>query len=123
MGMKRRPYSCACGEKDETKFYEKTTGKCRKCCSAARLLWGKEHRARQMVAAAKGRAKRDSVPFGLDEEDVAFVAVALESGICALSGLKFEIPPKGKGPYTPSLDRIEPNKGYVKGNIKHKFQT
>jgi hypothetical protein len=42
-----------------------------------------------------------------------------QNGKCYYSGFKMDIPEKGKkrNIYTASLDRIDPNKGYIKGNI------
>lgn len=51
-----------------------------------------------------------NVPFELEVEDV----IIPES--CPIFNKPFE--PVGSGPYSASLDRIIPSKGYVKGNIR-----
>ncbi len=38
--------------------------------------------------------------------------------MCALTGAKFEVPPAGIGPKTPSFDRIDHGKGYTKQNTR-----
>lgn len=67
---------------------------------------------------AKDRARRAAVPFTLSRE---FVTKKLEAGVCELSGLPFERVPPGQyrtHPYAPSLDRIDPKKGYVESNVR-----
>ena len=65
-----------------------------------------------MVTRAKNRAIEKGVPFKLTREDIEFVE------ICPLLGipLNWEGGPRDKN--TPSLDRIIPEKGYIKGNVR-----
>lgn len=70
---------------------------------------------------AKNRARAKSLEFDLDRDHL----ISLwddQDGCCALTGLKFELGATGiKGqvhPRAPSLDRITPSLGYVKGNIR-----
>jgi len=76
-------------------------------------------RAERLYASAKGRAKKFGVPFAIT---VADVATLLERGTCAYTGMAFDFsgPPIGlrKNPWSPSLDQIEPRKGYVQGNVE-----
>jgi len=66
-----------------------------------------------MLKAAKERAKKAGVPFNLTEEDI------LIPTYCPVFGCKLEraLGSKGPGPYSPSLDRIIPARGYVPGNV------
>ena len=71
-----------------------------------------------MFANAKGRAKREKLPFGLSIEDCVI------PDICPLLGIKIKQMPRGekitgrqRADDSPSLDRIDPAKGYVKGNV------
>lgn len=45
-----------------------------------------------------------------------------QDGICPYTGLKMDLPPtidhKRRDPACASLDRIDPNKGYMKGNVQ-----
>lgn len=69
---------------------------------------------RYMVSRAKWRAKSAGVPFNITPDDVSIPA------ICPVLGLPIR-PAKGHGGHdhhSPSLDRIDPNKGYVKGNVR-----
>lgn len=79
------------------------------------LNWQIKHRVR----AAKARAKRFNVAFNID---VAYMQKLWEKqkGCCALSKLPLLLDDgsSGKQPFRPSIDRIDPNKGYVKGNVR-----
>jgi hypothetical protein len=49
-----------------------------------------------------------------------FVVHGVLTGFCEATGLKFDLALKGKrlGALSPSLDKIDPNKGYVNGNVR-----
>jgi hypothetical protein len=64
-----------------------------------------------MLGRAKQRAKRLGVPFDLSREDVAIPEN------CPALGLKLAVGYGRSGSASPSLDRIDPSKGYVKGNV------
>lgn len=64
--------------------------------------------------AAKARAKRKNVPFDITPDDVE----ALWSDTCPILGIKMEsVVGEMNHHSSASLDRIIPEKGYVKGNI------
>lgn len=69
-------------------------------------------RIQDMVTRAKNRALEKGVPFSLTREDIEYVET------CPLLEipLNWEGGPRDKN--TPSLDRIIPEKGYVKGNVR-----
>lgn len=67
---------------------------------------------------ARDRARRAGVPFDLDRE---FVRSKLAAGLCELSGLAIQRVSPGAyrvHPYAPSLDRVDPDLGYVKSNVR-----
>ena len=69
---------------------------------------------RRMLARVKSRAKRLGIPFDLDIEDFSIPER------CPVLGFHIK-PNSGRRRYfgdSPSLDRIEPSKGYVKGNVR-----
>ena len=67
--------------------------------------------AARLVAGAKQRAKRSNLPFDLKREDVTVPA------FCPALGLRLR-PGNGRPQdNSPTLDRIVPEKGYVKGNV------
>jgi hypothetical protein len=74
-------------------------------------------RAMCLVAAARIRARRKCVPFKLDADDIAVIQDIINAGKCQISGVTLTL----SGPRaatSPSLDRIDPTKGYVPGNVR-----
>lgn len=71
--------------------------------------------AKEKVRTAKIRAKKVGVPFSLTVDDV--LGVWPPDNLCPIFGTQFE---QGQGnalPVSPTLDKINPSLGYVKGNI------
>lgn len=64
--------------------------------------------------AAKGRAKKSDIPFDLDLEFVTELFYQ-QGGKCALTGEDM-IPKSGRT--SPSLDKMNPSLGYVRGNVQ-----
>lgn len=61
---------------------------------------------------AEYRAKRDGIDFDITPEDVVV------PDCCPVLGIKlFVADKKGYSPNSPSLDRVDNSKGYVKGNV------
>ena len=61
---------------------------------------------------AKSRAKARGVEFAIALDDVP-----PKGAFCPLLGLPFIHAEKGRHPQAPSLDRIDPGLGYVRGNV------
>lgn len=74
--------------------------------------WHRGNPARSYVLAAKGRANRQGVPFDLSTEDIIFPE------FCPILGIPLISKEGGRTDNTPSLDRVIPSKGYVKGNVR-----
>lgn len=75
-------------------------------------------RAIEMMNASKWSANEKGLSFDLDLE---WIKSRLEVGACQLTGLAFRLEPLDGGrqnPYTASLDRIIPAKGYIKSNVR-----
>ncbi len=75
-------------------------------------------RAAYMLDAVKQRAKKKQRAFDLTIEDLL---PQLEAGVCAMSGLSFDMSPTRnnvKRPWSPSVDQIDCRRGYVRGNIR-----
>lgn len=67
-----------------------------------------------LLKGAKTRAKRDGMPFNLDERDIIIPKV------CPILGIPLVVNQGGTGgpsEYSPSIDKYIPSLGYVKGNI------
>ena len=69
----------------------------------------------QLLISAKFRAKKNNLPFNLELEDIIIPEY------CPILEIKLERKEYGKGksfqPNSPSLDKIDPKLGYIKGNI------
>jgi hypothetical protein len=89
----------------------------------------KEYRLTQsseskLLAYAKDRAKRKGQEFNIDKTDIDIPVFCPILGIPIYSEPKNK--PSGPCPNSPSLDRIDNTKGYIKGNVKvisHKANT
>jgi hypothetical protein len=66
-----------------------------------------------MWSRAKKRSKNKNIPFNIEISDITIPEC------CPVFGIKFIISgEKGPGDFSPSIDRINPKLGYVKGNIQ-----
>ena len=72
----------------------------------------------QLIYNFKKRAKLAGVPFDLEPQDIKD-KLNLAGSKCPVLGVDMEISKLGSknNDLTPSIDRIDPKKGYVKGNI------
>ena len=69
---------------------------------------------RMMIYRVKSRALSTGVPFNITEEDIYIPEVCPVLGVPLIRHLGY----RGYKYDSPSLDRIVPTKGYVKGNIR-----
>lgn len=76
--------------------------------------------ASNLISAAKKRSKKKGLPFDLDEHRDE-IKQRLQEGVCEKSGIAFVFMPPEKGiahPHSPSINRIDPNCGYLYSNIE-----
>lgn len=71
----------------------------------------------RMWYSARLRTRASGVEFSIEKEDICF------GSHCPMLGVEFtlfvyEAGKRGANPYSPSLDRIDNAKGYVKGNVR-----
>lgn len=74
--------------------------------------WRRDNPQKWLVSQARSRAKRLGLPFNLEPGDLIIPER------CPVLGLKLETV-RGHGPAnsSPSVDRVIPDRGYVKGNV------
>ncbi len=65
-----------------------------------------------ILARAKLRAKKHNFEFNITIKDIVI------PNECPILKIPFQIGTKGNYLFTPSLDRIDNTKGYIKGNVK-----
>lgn len=66
-----------------------------------------------LFRAAKERANREHLDFSITQEDITVPDVCPLLGLALIRGRNT----KGANPESPTLDRVDPRLGYVKGNI------
>jgi len=119
-----RSRTCSYCEKEFT-----TANKCQRFCTPC-IKSTPEHIRRRstldgrltgLLRMAQNRARKKGLPEDLDINYLMGLWRD-QDGVCALSGRKFELGSAKKKrqvhPDAPSLDRIIPEKGYTKGNIR-----
>lgn len=72
------------------------------------------------MSLAKIRADEKGLPFALDR---AAIAVRISAGRCEVTGIPFDFSLRKEraqhvSPFAPSIDRIDPSKGYTMDNIQ-----
>ena len=66
--------------------------------------------------ASKRRAKDKNLPFNLTSDYLE--SIFPKDCICPILGYKMEVSDIALGRLSPTLDRIEPKLGYIKGNVE-----
>lgn len=77
------------------------------------------YRVRRMLGAAKTRSVMKNVPFDIDFEYLIDLWES-QDGACCICGRPFDLEPAKErvNKNAPSLDRIIPELGYTKGNVR-----
>lgn len=119
---------CDCGQQKLVCGRSLKTGRTKSCGCLSREVAATSKRTHgrstsveaKMFYAAKKRAKKNGLVFNLQLEDVVVPE------FCPLLGLRLQTNAKGHAHNSPSLDRFDSSKGYVKGNvwvISHRANT
>lgn len=88
--------------------------KCRVRAVARRLT--PEGRAGALYFGTKHRARLNGLAFTLSRD---WIVAALDLGVCSATGIPFDLTlGNGRGPFSPSIDRIDNSQGYVDGNCR-----
>ena len=77
-----------------------------------------EHRAHKLFITARTNARKLKVPFNLTER---FILNKIKTGKCERTNIPFDFilgKYKRSNPFSPSIDRKNPNNGYTKKNIR-----
>jgi hypothetical protein len=80
--------------------------------NSARRNWRSKNLVRCLFLEARSRAKRKGVEFSIEIDDIPEIGE-----FCPIFGDKFPPHDVRKTPFSPSIDRIDPKKGYIKGNV------
>ena len=106
---------CECGNTTSMRGYLIRDGRARSCgCVKGNLRHGLcGTLAYTMWTSAKSHVSRNgkNIPFNIDPADIQIPEM------CPLLGIRLQVSKRHHSPNSPSLDRIIPAKGYVKGNI------
>lgn len=121
-------YCSGCGERKLfTQFSKNKSMKdgyanwCKACLKSLwqrpeNLLRRKERRlinyANTLYTETKSRARLSNIQFNLDKSDITI------PDLCPVLGIPLEVTLNGRTNNTPTIDKIIPSKGYVKGNVK-----
>jgi len=77
-----------------------------------KLMLNRKNFTGTLVTRARLRAAKLGIPFDLSKEDITI------PDVCPLLEVPLTFGTKENYLFTPSLDRIEPSKGYVKSNVR-----
>lgn len=138
--LKKKYCECyKCGEKELTEFYNTNKVLCKKCISdnnannyinlpenkkidklIKQKTWQTNNIIKVRVLAAKHRAKRKNLDFDIDEEYIKIKLIE-QNYKCKYTNVDLELTigsdDNNMNPNTLSIDRINPNLGYIKNNI------
>lgn len=102
---------CDCGVAKEVRAHELRQGQISCGCAIYEPKGdGREH-ARAILRAARQRAVKSGIDINIGVEDIVIPLV------CPVLGIPLAKSKRVASSNSPSLDRIDPKKGYVKGNI------
>jgi len=76
--------------------------------------WRDKKRGYALVNVARHRAKQRGIPFNLDPADIQ---ARIDRGYCEVTGIPFDLT-KPRCWNAPSLDQIEPSRGYTQENVR-----
>jgi hypothetical protein len=77
----------------------------------AKRQWRKDNLDWELWYKAKQRSEKNNLPFDIERSDIQI------PDKCPVLGIDLFITPQHVGDHSPTVDRIVPSKGYIKGNI------
>lgn len=84
---------------------------CRDCMRVYMRAYRKRNPVTALLQKAKARAKRKGLPFDLTQDDITIPAE------CPALGIPIRVGTGVADDNSPTLDRIVPERGYVRGNV------
>ena len=122
----RRPLCKPCQRDYEKNWRNRSGDKLRKArwirspkAQAYARKYRAENRAAYLVAECRRRCTKHGIPFDLDVQQLQ---TRINAGKCEVSGYALDVRPLTeryqRRPDSPSLDRINPKKGYVMSNVR-----
>lgn len=108
-GHERRCKSC---KNDSTKKYYSTDRKGRETHRSSESIRRSRNKKTTLLTNAKQRAKKHNIDFNIVADDIVFPEY------CPVLGIKLEYNLNKLSDNSPTIDRIDNMKGYIKGNIK-----
>ena len=103
-----------CEIKDESEFYMekgRLKAECKTCNNTRNALHNRTDPRGRMVATAKWRSKKYGRPFSLSKYDFVI------PDVCPLLGIPINPVGGKRSDNSPSLDKIDPEKGYTASNV------
>lgn len=113
---------CTCGTKTQVNGFDLRSGRSQRCLRCRfKKQRGAKHPINPVFSHVKGNAIKRGLAFEIDR-DYAYSVFERQGMKCALTGLPLKIERSHGETYysscTASLDRIDPQKGYVVGNVQ-----
>ena len=85
---------------------------CKRCDTQLHKEWYKKNPVLQLLQNARARAKKHKVPFNLVAEDIRIPP------LCPVLGIAMPLGNRRNHVFAPTVDRLVPELGYVRGNIR-----
>lgn len=112
---------CDCGNSKDIVGQSLRNGDTKSCGCLAKELTGNRARKHgqsknprhKLWIKARQRATKKGIPFNITWEDIPEIPIK-----CSILNIELSKGTRGKCSNSPSLDKINPIKGYVKGNIR-----
>jgi len=84
---------------------------------AYRQVYDAKNRGRLLVMEAGRRSKRKGIAFDLDQH-IEEIESRVQRQVCEMTGIPLYMECRGIRWNSPSMDRIDPTKGYVLSNVR-----
>lgn len=107
---------CGVGLREGENWYDSDADQyhyiCKSCRNARSAKWRQNNPAKVLLNRARRRARRKGIPFEITTRDIRI------PNYCPVLGIPLEVGAESGHDSSPSLDRIDPDLGYVPGNVQ-----